>query len=1346
MFLNLIKGLEKNEDKENVININIQKLLGDKTYEKRKKGAQELAEEVKILLLKEENDEQEQIDKLLNRYNNEEGTANECKNISEKEINIISKLNGKSDIDINNEYYFSSYNENLQGRDVDTNKSDEELVHVKKEDEPGEAEENKRNRRRCSARSSNGDEKNRVNGEEKRFYDADPLQDDAHKRIAQSERESLNKEITEENFVLGSEIIKKLLIDKCRENCDIDAEFTKTNGVTGSNKYIRNMTNVDMDEKKKRKLNDILYENAIHVEYLNRKYQNDKILNIIYFLDKKFIQSVNSSERCGGLISLAFISISLDIKIKYYFSEILKIIISCMNDPDSKVRYYVCESLYNLCKVSKSVAFSNIEDIFSCLYRIFSDPCPNVKTGGAFLDSLLKDMTCSYNNIFNIYKIIYILKDNIYIENTNVRQLIISWLFFLQNIPTVNIFEYFHFFIRDLFLMLSDENKDIQKQANQCLDLYIDKIITSNYEHCRSFFRHIVHIFLEFSTHKNTIIKHKSLLWIYHFINILNIHFYNVFKSEKKNNYFIIDLLKKIIFCTSDVSFDIHYTARKCNELLISFIKFSALDSVPLITKLLCNIINTKIEKSELVLSGRDVVNNVELRNVKQMSGHEGYRKRNPSKRKDAPLFSCVNEKVTANRGEVVHTENLLSTEDVDPGRTRGGDEKGRDDDGKGRDDGGKGKCGNDPNSAPEYGGNYRKDECNMRDKGIHGYSSQVRDDVGEESSLHHPLDSNALSEKIEEKGIYDNGKRGPNGDENSSVYESSGGDDNVGSNAGSNVGSNDDAQFNYINNKGKRKAKSRGGNEGGEKENRNNEENEKEMLSHESYRPFCKTEKESEEVQKSALTGSSSKENQENLGEKQQIRFIDKHEALMGELREKNILLKDMNKCEAYFINRILGKSRKNIGEEEEEEEEKKNIVEGEDNGMFYDNLEKRNIYPIIMCLHWLIEILVYKSDEIKSYYDNIIICVFNCLKNDDNQVVLLSLTVLSAMCSTVNNKFHFYEKISYNLLKLFKNDEYLLIHKAWFSNPLSAISFLLWLQKYELAYLICSYLTLVNINSDFFHQLDNFIFLFESPVFSKQRIHLIYPKNYPFLIKSLMILSLMLPLNTSNNILQKRLQISQLSILTSNERVSQFVDVHNHNGICLMEETRGEASVDVPPIADAEAEVPVEVEVEAACMGGTDQPIADEVTELFRMESEEKMKEHNIIEKTDEEKRMEEKQWDSKYTYLLNNVRNKFLKGDMPNRDTNDKKVECSEFVHIFKTVLKKHKIISCMPNFVTVPTGVSLHKGSLKQWGYPPFCSINTRGTGVIPYPMEVHLVLTNEGCRNDKKANECSPKWV
>ncbi|SCP03540.1 conserved Plasmodium protein, unknown function [Plasmodium malariae] len=1530
MFLNLIKGLEKNEDKENIININIQRLLGDKTYEKRKKGAQELAELIKILLINEENDEQEYVDNLLQHPNNEDGALHESKNFSEKDINIISKINSKHDVDIKNEYYFQNYNENFKGRDTISVNSEVGKNDGAEEEEEGKGLQgnNKTNRKSPQEEGTAAGATTGVSVRQGRDNDitqkndmivyekseqlnvSDESDEDNKKKITEIENVIARKEMNEENhIILGSELIKKLLLDKCKENCDIDAEFTKAS----DSKYVRRIPNVDIiNEKKKslslsgsnssginnigikdmgsnvignngelnnnssneehnnqgsygvrrKTLNNILHENAIHTDIFNKKYQNKKIIEIINFLDEKFIKSVSTSERCGGLISLAFISISLNDKIKYYFSEILKIIISCINDQDSKVRYYVCESLYNLCKISKGVIFYNIEDIFDCLYRIFSDSCPNVKNGGAFLDNLLKDMTCSYNNIFNIYKIIYILKDKICIENANVRQLIISWLFFLQNIPTINIFEYFHFFVKDLFLMLSDENKDIQKQANQCLDLYIDKIVTLNYEQCRLFFRHIAHIFLDFSGHKNAIIKHKCLLCVYHFINILNIHFYNIFKSTRKNNYFITELLKKIISCTSDVSFDIHYTARKCNELLINYLKFAILDAIPLITVLVCNIIDTKIEKQELVLntsqkklashsgikisgnkksgsynSGNYNSGNYNSGNYNlcsQNSGnynnssndingsynkgnsntHRGRRKKNNSYSQKNNLKKILNENWELNKSNLMQNNGIhnigrhekqknitkesvcsqhrsdekymknhvkgkstlhATSDDEDPvenciAESLANYGKGKKIfvDGKHSANGGNGENG-------ENGGNDQ-DDVNGKKKFRNKSNRMEHDRNAHTNSCNEKWNSGSTKNKhINVTGIeHTNNMAG-------SSYTC--GDEKIEVGKNNEVVEKDDQkneQFYHINNVvkdmervNKKKEKHNKKEEHSNHEKHNNKDNSSESLSYESYNIFderssiarngVKNEVVSEAsgvaepaVELSVAGGAYDKER-----EKHNSRFMYNYEKLMNELKEKKISLNDNRKCEAYYINKLIKREdqdRIGDGGAEYDDDDYGNDDHNDDDydhghdddNMFSDSLERRNIYPIIMCLQWLIEILIYKSEEIKIYYNEIIICVFKCLKNDDNQVVLLTLTVLSAMCSTVDNKFNFYENISANLILLFKNDEHLLVHKgkiivqhisrclnnqkfyaylsyllinennflfvnkfiqvlnwvlltsnetkylrntlflkkyytlfsiiliAWFNNPLSAISFLLWLQKYELAYFLCSYLTLLDLDADFFHQLDNFIFLFESPVFSKQRLHLIYPKNYPFLIKSLMILSLMLPLNTSNNILQKRLQISQLSILTSNQAVSNFFDLHNHIGLYQMED------LEIVHAETVEAKAQVDVHSGSKRKDETNNAFyknakTDEMTELFRMGTEEQTKEYAINEKTNAEKLNEEEKWNSRYNCLLKNIRKKFYKEGTINSklisDTND---ECNDFVNIFKIILKGNRII--------------------------------------------------------------------
>ncbi|EUD69109.1 hypothetical protein C922_00801 [Plasmodium inui San Antonio 1] len=1399
MFLSLIKGLEKNEAKEDIINVNIQKLLGDKTYEKRKQGAQEIAEVVKLLLLKEKEDEQMQVDYILNECDQDGGVSDEYSNFAHKDVHPFEGLNSQTEVDVvNSEHYFRDYTE--QGKRIDEVNPEQE----KRTDE--------------------------VNAEQEKRIDKVTIgQDNNHREKKKSgeveKMSSLLKEPSEEKLLLGSEIIKKLLLEKYQENCNIDSAIGKSTGLFNG-KYDRGMSAItplemsQIEKRRKKKMNKlgrsnglsqlsqvnkILYEHDADIENVANKYQNKKVISIINFLKEKFVQSINPAERCGGLIALAFISITVDTQIKFYFSAILKLIVSCLSDPDSKVRYYVCESLYNLCKVSKSVVFYHIEDIFDCLFRIFSDSCPNVKSGGAFLDNLLKDLTCSYNNVFNIYKIIFILKERIGIENSNARQVILSWLLLFQNIKTVNLFEYFHFFISDLFFMLADQNRDIQRQANQCLDLYVDQIITSNYEQVRSFFKHIAFIFLEFCIHKNTIIKHKCLLWLYHFIQILNVHFYDIYRNAKKNNFFICELIKRIIACTAHLHFDIHYTARKCSELLISFIKFSEMKCAPLLTRLVCSIICSTLSKVEL--SGRTEVSHTGEAGATNRTGDARHSvEAHPASEANSPreINQSRSKSLQVRRrakGGAEHSPQRRSQPGSDhtlEGRGEPGKDPTRQRQPPGcepsRSESGEGSVSGKPDEADKADKADCADEADGADIADDPLLPEGARGVGSDAFSYESYNL-----------FYQEGDSSDEGRSKEGVPVTESGQEGVRADATPNCVDGEGIQTDEQQ-RGEQQQMEKQHHK--EKKQNNEKQPHKEKQSNE-RQPH--KEKQSNERQPHKEEDGEAPPRQNNYNAK----FLKKHERLMSELRGKKIPLLDPLKTEAYYIRKLAkrGSPHGYVSEGEGPGAVKEAVkvavrgsvrssgegavrgsgadgeahLSGGVNGkgaasrrvdppsdieedIFQDNLDKRSIYPVIICLQWLIEMLMYKNEVIKKHYDEIITCVFKCLRNNDKQVVLLSLTVLSAMCSTVENKFHFYEQVSNSLIALFRNDDHLLIHKgkiivqhisrclnnkkffaylcysliseekipfvtkfiqvlswvlltseetkylrnalflkkhyslfsliliAWLRNPISAISFLLWLQKYKLAYLICSYLSLLNLNSDFFHQLDNLIFLLESPIFAKQRIHLVYPQNYPFLIKSLMILSLMLPLNTSNNILQKRLQISQLSILTNGQKVPHFLDAHNHNGLLHGEEITTMKGKSQPGEDDKKGEMdrngqrgqdgqrdkrgedsrpgqPGQQEpLPLNLAEEQDSPQTDQIIELLKMEDEEEKKEYSLIELTKEEKSKEAAKWKDKYNYLLSAVRQKLVSQGLPDEAAD----ECTEFVNIFRTVLRSSHIV--------------------------------------------------------------------
>ncbi|PWN86574.1 ARM repeat-containing protein, partial [Acaromyces ingoldii] len=103
-------------------------------------------------------------------------------------------------------------------------------------------------------------------------------------------------------------------------------------------------------------------------------------------------QSVNA--RNGALIGLAGVAIALGIEIAPYLQTIVPPILVCFADPDSKIRYFACESFYNIAKVCKGEILMYFNETFDALSRLAADSELSVKNGAELLDRLLKDIVC----------------------------------------------------------------------------------------------------------------------------------------------------------------------------------------------------------------------------------------------------------------------------------------------------------------------------------------------------------------------------------------------------------------------------------------------------------------------------------------------------------------------------------------------------------------------------------------------------------------------------------------------------------------------------------------------------------------------------------------------------------------------------------------------------------------------------------------------------------------------------------------------------------------------------------------------------------------------------------------
>eukprot|EP01135_Chromosphaera_perkinsii_P002419 Nk52_evm25s223 gene=Nk52_evmTU25s223 len=276
-----------------------------------------------------------------------------------------------------------------------------------------------------------------------------------------------------------------------------------------------------------RGLNDKLYDKrkvaALEVEKLIKDSlavgDKLKIRKVIDVLTDEFAYCGNSNSRKGGLIGLAATAIALGQEnVASYLNILVPAALACFVDQDSRVRYYACESLYNISKVARGYILTYFNEVFDGLSRLAADTDPNVRNGAELLDRLVKDIVTESTN-FDIEKFIPLLRERIYAVNPYVRQFLVSWVTVLDSVPDIELLDFLPDFLEGLFRILSDANKDIRKQTETQLAEFLREIKISNPLNVN--YEKIVNILVKFCCYKNNeLTQLTALMWIKEFIMI----------------------------------------------------------------------------------------------------------------------------------------------------------------------------------------------------------------------------------------------------------------------------------------------------------------------------------------------------------------------------------------------------------------------------------------------------------------------------------------------------------------------------------------------------------------------------------------------------------------------------------------------------------------------------------------------------------------------------------------------------------------------------------------------------------------------------------------------------------
>ncbi|GBN00640.1 Protein VAC14 [Araneus ventricosus] len=273
-----------------------------------------------------------------------------------------------------------------------------------------------------------------------------------------------------------------------------------------------------------RALNDKLYEKrktaALEIEKMVKDFQRvgetGEIRKLLRVLGQDFTLSQNVNSRKGGLIGLAAMSVALGKDTSLFVDDLVQPVLSCFNDQDTRVRYYACETLYNIIKVARGSVLPFFPEIFDALSRLSADPDQNVKNGSELVDRLLKDIVAESSS-FDLPAFIPLLRERICSKNPFTRQFIISWVSSLDSVADINMIVFLPEILDGLFVILGDPLAEIRKMCESVLGEFLRSIIENPK---RVNFNDMVNILTIHANSTEELVQFTALTWLKEFVRL----------------------------------------------------------------------------------------------------------------------------------------------------------------------------------------------------------------------------------------------------------------------------------------------------------------------------------------------------------------------------------------------------------------------------------------------------------------------------------------------------------------------------------------------------------------------------------------------------------------------------------------------------------------------------------------------------------------------------------------------------------------------------------------------------------------------------------------------------------
>lgn len=253
------------------------------------------------------------------------------------------------------------------------------------------------------------------------------------------------------------------------------------------------------------------------VTEFNNKNNSAQIRKLIEVLATDYATSRDANRRKGALIGLAAMGLGLGKDSGKYVQGMVTPIMTCLSDPDIRVRYFACESLYNVVKVARSAIIPFFPELFAALSRLVTDSDQMVKDGSELLDRLLKDIVTESSQTFNLQAFIPLLREHIYVKDAFARQYVISWISILNAVPDINMVNYLTEILDGLFVMLEDNTLEIQRMCETTISQFL-KSIRNDSSSVRM--EDTINTLITHAQSPNELIKSIAITWIREFVQI----------------------------------------------------------------------------------------------------------------------------------------------------------------------------------------------------------------------------------------------------------------------------------------------------------------------------------------------------------------------------------------------------------------------------------------------------------------------------------------------------------------------------------------------------------------------------------------------------------------------------------------------------------------------------------------------------------------------------------------------------------------------------------------------------------------------------------------------------------